>query len=87
MQQKINVKFHHDRIPEIVIDDKLQVWRLPFTGKTGRKYEIKLLHSFYERNYVAYRVRGRIYSEKFIKSHWIPKNYVLETEITDKETA
>jgi hypothetical protein len=87
MKQTINVRFHHDRIPEIIIDDKAQIWRLPFTGRTGRKYQIKLLEEFYERNYIAYRVHGRIYSKNFMMAHWIPKKYTLQTEITDKKTA
>ena len=83
MKQIIKVEFHHAKIPEIVIDEAGDIWRLPFTGESGRKYKIKLLKPFYERNYIAYRVRGRKVSRSFILQHRQAKRYILEYDEQD----
>lgn len=79
MKQVIKVEFIHAKIPEIVIDEDGVIWRLPFQGE-GRFIKLKRLEPFYERNYVAYRIRGRVYPESFLLKHRIKKRYILEVE-------
>ena len=83
-KKTIKVAYELPGIDYVIIDHKGKMWRLPYYNTQGKRYQLKEIKPFYERNYTAYQIFGKVYSLKQIEAMRVPKPYkvlIFENEI------
>ena len=83
-KKTINVKYELAGIDHVIIDRRGKMWRLPYYNAQGKRYQLKEIKPFFERNYTAYQIFGKIYSLKQVEAMRVAKPYavlIFEKEI------
>ena len=75
--KKIKVAFELRGVEGVVIDTAGLIWRLPYTNEQGKRYKLKQIKPYYERNYTAYWINSKVHSLKQIELLREAKNYTV----------
>ena len=73
----IKVAYELTGIKNVVIDTNSKMWRLPYFNAQGKRYKLREIKPFFERNYTAYQIFGKVYSLRQIVLIRRAKTYTM----------
>ena len=77
MYKIINIKWTLKGIPDHVISDQKEIWKMPF--QSGFKYyNYRKVKEHYHQGQIKYRINGKRYTKKQINMIALPKNFTIK---------